>query len=398
MKTTSSSTIPLNDELNVHSSDAIHCETPSPQNQSPILCSHILQEEEIQSQKLPSIPPPPPLPKLLTNFTFVQEPDSHIPHSIEENQHHAPVITKPSQTYSPTLATTTTLEKHLLTPTTFQDHRLKRKLPSKLLQIATALESQPPFNRMGCSQSSEIRRFSDKENPLRYRKSSFPPPARPRVKHSRQPTEDTFDDSIQIESVKSNESNGYIARPPIRGYSIESSESTRSSQIDTRETQILENFEIQKFSKLKLSGDPYIDLFLVLKNGRLPQIFLNIRLTFLHHMHQCLYQIHLCQHKKTTSYPKEDLLHLVETELLSLGRFHHAAIISASAPMTMFCLRETFSFSKRRIKNNPFQFPEIVPGNAFNSVIFTKVMRNLHLEYEMLWRSTFRGAVPPAFI
>jgi hypothetical protein len=110
-----------------------------------------------------------------------------------------------------------------------------------------------------------------------------------------------------------------------------------------------------------------------------------------------MYQIHLRHHKKTTNYPKVDILELVEKELFSVHSFHSTAVISISSPMVKFCFKETFSFQRRRVKKNPFAFPLVIEGHGFDSASFHAIVHSLHKEYELLWRSTFRGTVQPAF-
>jgi len=293
------------------------------------------------------------------------------------------------------LVTTPTSEKPYLPQGTLKDHRLKRTLPNKLLQIANSLEAQPPFSLMGCTES-KVDRFSNRDNPLRHRKTDFRTAKLLPKKTKRTWTSSSEDYNPEELTVVRQNHSVDLSRDQRPSASDHDTMSTISMPT-LNAPDFLRNFEVIQFSKLQLHGDSLLDMRIVLMNGRLPFIYSDVRLNFLHHFHQSLYQVHLQKYNDTKTYPTSDILRIIEKELISFDRYHRSAVLSASSPMAMFCLKETFSFSKRKVKKNSFSFPIIIEGHSFNSNTFHRVMKCLHDEYEALWRSTFRGAVTPAF-
>jgi hypothetical protein len=130
----------------------------------------------------------------------------------------------------------------------------------------------------------------------------------------------------------------------------------------------------------------------------LPQIFHNLRLTFLHYIHQSLYSLHLRTHVKTQSYPKTDIL-----ELLILGRdlcdqrSKYRNDIRHPQLLKLF-LRETFSRRSRKIKSNCFQVPMLQEGHSLTSSLALEALTSFHQQYQVEWNQQFGQMITPSFI
>ena len=351
----------------------------------------------------PSLPPtPPPLPdtqfgpRLSISSTLTSSPRSQSSASLHSVEHVTSTSSRSSRT-QPELPE-------------IKDHRLKRQLPGKLQTIATLLESKPPFSIMGCNQSADVQRFSSKENSLRFRRTDYSVNALRKKKGA--PRKETRESDLSIQELPEDfqtslnpigNNDRAMERAPFTLTADGTQSQTSRSSIESVRLfrqfndRIFESFTPIRFSRLELSDDPDINMRLVLLNAKLPFTFDNLRLNFLYHLHQTLYTLHLIFHKKVHSYPKDDVLSIIESNLLAYGHYYRSASLCPSAPMTLFCLRETFSFSRRRMKGNPFNFPLIINKNSFNDTSFLRILQSVHMEFEHLYRATFSEMVPVPF-
>jgi hypothetical protein len=130
----------------------------------------------------------------------------------------------------------------------------------------------------------------------------------------------------------------------------------------------------------------------------LPLLFPNLRLTFLHYIHQSLYSLHLRTHVKTQSYPKPDIL-----ELLIIGRdlcdqrSRYTRDIRHPQLLKLF-LRELFSRGRRKVRTNCFQVPMLIEGHTLTSSLALEAFTTFHQTYQVMWNHHFGQMIVPPFI
>jgi len=345
-------------------------------------------------------PPPPPLPALIKG-KFCD------PLEVKE----IPI--------SPTLTKTTSSEEidssHSISTTGSPEYgknqyRLKRELPASLRNAAKIVEDSLKA-RMGCTISTEnVNRVSSKDHSLRNRKPSIPkrpppkhyPPERisieevSNVNNITELKDQETDETSSSDQTHDNQLSYRLIADGTR--SVSSLTSTNSLRLRNNLTTHLTNtFEPVRFSQLNLTDDVFVDMQLVVLNSCLPIAFTDARLNFLYHFHQTMYSIHLYYHKKVKSYPKDDVLTIIERNLISHRHYHYAAKICPSAPMTFFVLDKTFSFRRRKVKENKFNLPFIIPDMAFNSDAMQRILLALHTEFESLYKLTFNQDIQLPF-
>lgn len=144
--------------------------------------------------------------------------------------------------------------------------------------------------------------------------------------------------------------------------------------------------------------DHTTNMSLALEACSLPQIFSDVRLTFLHYIHQSLYSLHLRTHVKTQSYPKTDIL-----ELLIIGRdlcdqrSRYNSDIRHPQLLKLF-LRELFSRRSRKVRSNCFEVPMLREGHTITSSLALEAFTSLHRLYQVEWNKQFGQMVTPPFI
>jgi len=136
----------------------------------------------------------------------------------------------------------------------------------------------------------------------------------------------------------------------------------------------------------------------LLQHCSLPLLFPNVRLTFLHYLHQSLYSLHLLNHVKVQSYPKNDLLDLliVGRELCDLRR-HRKNSIKNIEFFGIF-LKQTLSTRRRKVRTNPFAVPSLKQNITVSSELVLLAFDSLHSEYKIAWNSHFPLMITPPFI
>jgi hypothetical protein len=364
-----------------------------------------------QSSLLPSdipLPPsPPPLPDLPrfgpTSPTQLRrdEPDSQI----EELENQARKSSFSTSTYPSSGSDDVSYDPN-------NGYRIKRELSSNLKGVASALEQLPPFSTMGCNASKVVERHSSRDHPLRNRKNNF---SSSTVKTKKvnfkdfkveevpdEPSPPFESDSTKITSSESESPSQHkgiqFTLTDDGASSLKSLSSTDSVRMFRWfEENVFNSFKVVKFSNLKLTNFSTLNQQLVVLNCRLPVIFNDSRLNFLHHFHQTMYSLHLIDHRRISTYPKDDILYLIEKHLMSKHHANRCSTICPSAPMVFFCLRKTFSFERRVVKDNKFNFPSTVPEFSFSHETFLTMLRTLHDEFKNLHRATFSGIVPIPF-
>lgn len=148
----------------------------------------------------------------------------------------------------------------------------------------------------------------------------------------------------------------------------------------------------------KPSPDLNKNMASALEHCSLPQIFTNLRLTFLHYIHQSLYSLHLRSHVKTQSYPKPDIL-----ELLIIGRdlcdqrSRYNADIRNPQLLKLF-LRELFSRKSRKIRSNCFSVPMLKEGQTITSSLALEAFTSFHQLYQVEWNQQFGQMITPSFV
>jgi len=146
------------------------------------------------------------------------------------------------------------------------------------------------------------------------------------------------------------------------------------------------------------SKDTTRNMSLALEACSLPQIFSDVRLTFLHYIHQSLYSLHLRSHVKIQSYPKPDILDLliIGRDLCDQRRRYNSDI--RHPQLLKLFLKELFSRRSRKVRSNCFEVPMLREGHAITLSLALEAFTSFHRLYQVAWNQQFGQMVTPPFI